>query len=829
MSNNPNCEYCDKRGVPILPLRYAIAFSNTGAPQVTNKPSIEITAAAGQYTLRTMRSGYLNVFDEARKRWDEYFVTPDGYFFKIHKTKGQPLVLPKKPFNCPDEGHRAVASCITIPDAKNATKVWLAFSDVQWTEAVRKKHDSVDYRKQHMRCVDVKAYTASADAEHCLPIKDVGSKVAEYVFDKAVAHKSLGFSPFSPVVRKGQSQRLIEECERLAPSKGFAVVLADAAGIAAELDSLMTMHASNFANHDSRKRPLMVSSAVLQIKEAIHSQAIQAEEQAAEELAREYITQPDILSLISSDARQRREKQYEALRTVTHAEAEKAANRVWKEKYSTKFNEQAMNAWRAQFEKESKAFDEKIITPLAKALIEWLDSNAMKKAFECQYDEQNLDSGEVYTRVAHMVIRGAQDKKICREFMIKKLSGEFTPDNFLLNATVFNQKDFKDQVKKAVTVNLDPRSFPIDAAIGFQTEWAKKLTEGCASTLSPYLLSVNAPLISMFNTMMDGVARPLWTALAMHSGKTFVSIEVTGSVKKFRARLIAELLRQSGQVLNPAEMKRAVKAQLRRLEVAGIKLDGTEKKRFVLLIDPANIKRMPQDLKPSAQAAWLANAIRTPEQLEAIQFGEWKNSLAKPSAIAKGSIPFVGGTLAAIWQYHAMNKLGEDNDKAMSHEAKEASWRLQAGTMAFWGTVGDVAGQGLEKATPYIPRFGRGFASFIASSAQWLGKRAGFVGAWIMAGWDVTKAWESGVKGQYGMAALYLSSSFLGAYIGYLALAGMIPFAGWIAILALIGITLLIEFFKDNKIQEWLENGYWGKKQYKTADDELKQLEMAVR
>lgn len=400
-----------------------------------------------------------------------------------------------------------------------------------------------------------------------------------------------------------------------------------------------------------------------------------------------------------------------------------------------------------------------------------------------------------------------------------------------MNATAFNQKDFKDQVKKSATVSLDPRGFPGDAAIGFQTEVTKKIAEGGASALSPYLLSVNAPLISLFNKMMDGVARPLWTALAMHSGKTFVTIEVTGSVKKFRTRLITELLRQSGQVLNPAEMKRAIKVQLRRLEVAGVKLDGIEKKRFVLLIDPANIKGMPQIVKPSAQATWLANAIRTPEQLEAIQFGEWKNSLAKPSAIAKGSIPFVGGTLAAIWQHYALTKLGEDNDKAMSHEAKEASWRLQAGTLAFWGTVADVAGQGLalEKTAAYIPKFGRGFASFIANSAQWLGKRAGFIGAWIMAGWDFIKGIDSAIKGQFGMMALYFASSGLGFYIGYLAVAGLIPFAGWIAILALIGITLLIELFKDNKVQEWLENGYWGRKQYKTADDELKQLEMAVR
>ncbi|MGL6010400.1 MAG: T6SS effector BTH_I2691 family protein, partial [Shewanella oncorhynchi] len=363
--STPSCEYCDKRGVPILPLRYAIALPKTGAPVVTNKPSIDIPEVAGQYTLRTLRSGYLNVYDEARKHWDHYFVTPEGYFFKLNATPGTPAVFPKKPFNCPDESHRAIASCITIPNAKKATNVWLAFSDVQWTAAVQKQHEAADYRKQHMRCVDVKAYTASVDAKHCLPIKDVSSKVIEYVLDKSASKKAIGFSPFLADDRKGKSQRLIEECERLAPGKAFAVVVADAPGIAAELDHLMTQSASDFANHRDRKHPLMISSAILQVKDALYPQTYNAEENAANFLADEEERNP--YSALS-------EKQLEKLRTVTPAQVRTATDNAWKTKYRTKFNEDAMEKWQEKFKAEDKDFQEKIITPLAKALIAWLDS-----------------------------------------------------------------------------------------------------------------------------------------------------------------------------------------------------------------------------------------------------------------------------------------------------------------------------------------------------------------------------------------------------------------------------------------------------------------------
>jgi hypothetical protein len=818
--STPSCDYCEKRGLPILPLRYAIARPQKGAPIVTNKPSINIPDSAGQYTLRILRSGYLNVYDEARKHWDHYFVTPDGYYSKLNTKPGAVIVTPKEPFNCKLEGHREIASCITIPNAKKATNVWLAFSDVQWTEAVQKQHDAADYRKQHMRCVDVKAYAASVDAKHCLPIKDVSSKVIEYALDQSASKKAIGFSPFLADDRKGKSQRLIEECERIAPGKAFAVVVADAAGIAAELDHLMTRSASDFANHRDRKHPLMVSTAILQFKDALYTQTFESEENAANYLADEEERNP-----YSSFS----EKQLEKLRTVTPAQARTATDNAWKTKYRTKFNEDAMEKWQVKFKAEDKDFQEKIIIPLAKALLAWLESTAMKKAFECHYDPNDLACGEVYTRIAHMVIQGAQDKKLCMEHMVKKLSAEFTPDNFLLNATVFNHKSFKEQVKKAVTISLDPLSVPGDAAIGFQTAVTEKIAEGHASALSPYLLSLNAPFIHMFNKAIDGGARPLWTALAMHSGKTFTPVTAVGNKDAFYKKAIKELARASGQTLPEHKLRKAIATEMRRLAVAGVPLSGTQSTQFAMFIDSPSIGAGPAGLSSAANAKRLAGALRTPVQVDAIVFDEWKTALAKPSAIAKGSIPFVGALLAAIWQFHALNKMTEDKNKAMSHEAKEANWRLQAGTLAIWGTLADAAGQGLAKMLPTTPSFGRGLAAVVAKLASKLGLAAGLVGASIMAGWDVVKAVEALQNKQFGMATLYFASSGLGFYIGYLALMGAIPFAGWIAILVLIGIAVLIELFKDNKVQDWLANGYWGKKSYHSADEELKQLQLAVQ
>jgi hypothetical protein len=281
MSTTKKCEYCDKVGVPIMPLRYAVAPAQSSAPTATG-PSVALSAKAAHYTTRLLRSGYLYVYDEARDRWESYFVTPQAMFFKLAETPGIPPVLPKKPFDCADLSHRALASCITIRDAKNATNVWLGFSDVEWTAAVREKHSSADYRKRHMRSVKVNAYAGSVDTKYCFDMKDIGKKVAEYAMEPAKIKTDLNWSPFAIDPRKMQTARLLEESEKLAPGKGFAVVLDDPTGVAAELGVLMQHSLDVYTCADPDKvRKLAVSEVITNLEFKVRDQAwIRAEIEA---------------------------------------------------------------------------------------------------------------------------------------------------------------------------------------------------------------------------------------------------------------------------------------------------------------------------------------------------------------------------------------------------------------------------------------------------------------------------------------------------------------------------------------------------------------------
>ncbi|STQ91585.1 T6SS effector BTH_I2691 family protein [Iodobacter fluviatilis] len=831
------CEYCDKRGVAILPLRYAVACPQAGAP-VATAPEIALAADAGQYTTRLLRSGYLYVYDEARKRWDDYFVTPDAYFFKLVQLPGQAQVLPKEPFNCTGPGHRELASCITIANAKQASKVWLAFSDVQWTEAVRKRHQDESYRKHHMRSVDVKAFASSADAKHCFSIKEVGKRVAEYALSKEQLKKAVGYHEFTSNPRTGLQKNLEYECDLLYPNKGFALVLEDPVGVAAELGALMNYHLHNFANDKDRTRKLYTAGTIASLELAVKEQARSNEETAAKELANQQLSQPDF-GMLNANYAKNKVKRTEEIATVTEAEAKRAENLGW-EKYRIKFKETEMKKWQTEHDAELKEFDKKYIAPLAIAHTEWMKSTIIRHYFECNYDDGSMESGLVYAKAVTLCIRSTQDKGSSAKLIADWLDGKINDkNNFIMNALVLNDKKTKEEIQKAMAVSLDWRGFPLDPIAGAFGKAIEKVRGGEVDVLGQLTTACAGGLTKLLNTALDGVVRPAMVALGLHTQQTFVVVTITGNKKEFRSLLIRELIRLSGQSVEKNRIQQAVSQQMRRLQLAGVPMVGQVDKRFLLLIDPSQIRNMPANLNSAAQAKWLAGMIRTPEQLEALNLAGWRSRLsnshigqATQGAVAR--IPLIACIIGGILQFNAMQKLNEDEGKAMSHEAQEAVYRLGSGITALAGTLVDLTAQGLEKVAHRAPlRFGQGLDRLI-NFGKWLGKAAGMAAGVVMAGWDAYQGVNAIQEKNHGLAALYFTSAGIGAAASYLLIYSTWALAtgvGLLLVLGLILITLAIEYLKDNKFQEWLERCTWGVKgkeeRYKTLEEEIKQFNMA--
>lgn len=221
-----NCRVCQRSGLPIMPLRYAVTRTD-GSDQAGQPPGPEVPGniedanlaatplPEGQrYTLRLLRAGYLYVFNELRGRWMGYVVTEKGYLIEyvnlpqdevmaIDPENPQPIDGRLQPpadeqeFACaanPD--HAYPGRCIMIPNADRADGIYLALSDVAWTKRVWKEHATNENgRRDAMRRISLAEWRGGS-AQYA----DMLNKIEDYV-----AEANYYWTPFHRIGTSGTS------------------------------------------------------------------------------------------------------------------------------------------------------------------------------------------------------------------------------------------------------------------------------------------------------------------------------------------------------------------------------------------------------------------------------------------------------------------------------------------------------------------------------------------------------------------------------------------------------------------------------------------------
>jgi hypothetical protein len=846
MATDQLCEYCDKRGVPILPLRYAVAPAGAGAPSASG-PAVVLPASATHYTRRLLRSGYLYVFDEARNRWDDYFATADGYFFRLYNTPGTPPVLPQKPFNCPDVGHAAVASCITIPDAKRATKVWLGFSDVQWTDAVRARHQSAAYRQRHMRCVTVNAFASSTDKAHCLPIAQVGAQVAEYAMTAGALRNALDWSPFAPNSREGRAERLVQECERLHPGKGFAVVLDDPAGVAQELALLMKRNFDLFINQPEHQYGTSVDGVLHQMELAIKQQGerdrlMRAQREALNATNPGYMDAGDgggaaaggmaLARILNPRLNQQLDEIEEDIRNVPGPELDKAADDAWA-KYARKLNAQERGQWRQAFDTKLKDYDAKFVAPLATAHVQLLKDPGTQAQFECNFDPQDMPSGEVYTAVFMHCITATADKKACFDLYTEWLSGSAgDTKNLLLRALTYNHDPLASEIEQAAASATDWKTLPWDKLIEGSDKAVAKLVAGTPDILGRGIgmlagvIAENLRRAASSPRVFAGLV-----ALGVASRQPVVPVTIEGGRKAFRALLIRQLLELSGAKVSPNQMQRAVAEELRRLKMHGVPLEGTDKKSWLLMIDPAEIKAMPQGLSAQARVQWLVSKIRTPEDVEALNLGRFNAKLAQSAGVLRSGLPLGFGVLGVVANWVALDSVRDSERKAMEHNKGEGLARIYAQGAQLVGAVASSVETALAKMPAFASGVARGFQSVAGRLLSLFGRGLGVGGSLFMAGIDFYRFNKERQEGNVAGAVAYFVSGALGFAAAVLLFTGFIV-AGVVVVVLMLVWAFVMTALVDNNLQDWMERCRWGTltdQRYRDMTKELGELKTATQ
>lgn len=123
------CKACQRKGLPILPLRHALV------PRSPNEPvrpdTVRIDTRMG---LRTLRAGYLYVLLD-RKIWQAYQVSPDGYLRQFNPYAPAPANETPLSDACVSANHDCPASFLNI-DTDKHSQAWLAFASDPWPASV---------------------------------------------------------------------------------------------------------------------------------------------------------------------------------------------------------------------------------------------------------------------------------------------------------------------------------------------------------------------------------------------------------------------------------------------------------------------------------------------------------------------------------------------------------------------------------------------------------------------------------------------------------------------------------------------------------------------
>jgi hypothetical protein len=775
-----------------------------------------------------LRQGYVFVFDEARNKWQIYAVNPQGYLFKVPSKPGKYTVLGA--FNCSTEGHRQIASCISIPDPKYATRVWIGFSEVMWTQAVMNKHATEAYRNLHMIEINVTDILAGKDNLYTRPIAQVSAVVAEYAMKNDIAKSAFDHSPFPPDPRFGTAESLVEICEVMLPGKARIVTLSDPSAIAQELALKMNRNAYTFANHPSRRREVIADQTIDSIESGVRFRSDKMRVAAVKSVAQYQASFPH-----DRWSQQRMErKEPPAIPVTTESELKRAANEDWA-KYAKKFNTADRKKWKDNYLKQLEAFDEKFISPLARNHVSWMQSSSLQNYFRCNFDNRDAGSGVAYTHTFNKCIVATEDKLACARLYDSWLQGSpGDKHNLLMRALVTNMEAVAREVHKVAVGDFDIRQIPWDNILSIHKESLGRLQSAAgdvaAKTVVNVLGCIGRALGMLLNAYVtvpysiDGKtksAKSLLMGLGVISGKAIVPCKLVGSHADFVYYLSKKLGIISGVTIADDVMEDAVRKVIHNKGITAQRIDGND---VWLAMPDKTIPPAPSHLTlPSEQADWISSYVNTVDEVENLDMNKWK-------ALTNTNMRF--SVVAAALQLACLTKMAGDQKKALGNEKGEATIRLYTSLLAFGGTTADIIGNVLAGRSAFS--LGTALASEMNIFLR-VGKGAGVAAGVAMAicdGYHGYVEYKSGADGivivSYGASALV--GFTLSMVLFYCTGALLIPLVG-ILVLLLVGIGLWIESIKDNPVQDWLERCPWGNvvhERYKDLATEQAELVKAL-
>ncbi len=483
-----SCELCARKGVLIYPVRYAIACPGgaAAAPALSGNFRIDggpLEVGKARYTLRSMRQGYLYVFDEKRKSLRAYVVTGQGQLWNFNTDYLPPLPETIK-FGCTNQAEVAYSRCVDIihKGGDAATNVWIGWSSVVWTRALIGKIGDPAWRKKHMQCIDVAAMIAGT-APHTGEFGRDHAKIAHFSLSKAAMEQAFSFSN-TPVAQE-QNQSKLSQSINLTMAKhgpynqGFIVGLNDPVGITNDLSELTTPSVDAGFNEDIA-RGKMIYEFLQATEKGLRDEAVQGVEKA-DAVAKNYAAHPEkggdlyngtrrFWQMLKAggfeayDARIAADKKKYGVDLAARKRA--AADHAWTDITfdgpKPLLDQTRINGFPELYAATLKEFEPEY-EKIARTHLAWLTSEQLANWMEGVHDTEDLRSGYAYSESVLQCIGAGVNTRVCSEqLMVWLNSGKLSGNrNLYGRGLFFNQ----DAIIKSVEPHVNLRDFKVEDAL----------------------------------------------------------------------------------------------------------------------------------------------------------------------------------------------------------------------------------------------------------------------------------------------------------------------------------------------------------------------------
>ena len=821
------CPVCTIVGLPVMPLRYGLAWAGEGVDDARQAPELsdpfDPSALPGpgtgmaRYTLRLLRGGYLYAYDEARDEWSGYEVDEAGQLYPFDIDDG-PLEggTPAAPAMCSRTAPLSLARCIQVRDAENAGRLWLAFTDTRWTPAVLALHADADHRARHMRCVDVGAWVRGKGASpqpHAAPLSQALERVAEYAIPEPDAgyddhveawrqSTTIGVTPMATV-------RVVPQPAFDSSPYGFStrpradfggllwgghpgdpppteapplmVALDDPVGVTAEVAALMNHRLEAFLHQRQRVRPLAVSSAILQLRDAVEHQAV-------------------LSAVESMDRSRERIAAYADMRggpgagdtatagmELTAEDLDRVAREAWSHGgYMAKYDEAARLEWQQRHQAELVALDESVITPLATAHVALLKSQGLQAYLQCNYDPADLQSGMGYLGAVLSCIAGTQDKLPAS--VLYQQWFEASPlerDNLLLRAFALNQDRIAREIAATAesTGSLKTARLPWDRLFVLYDAAARQVGPGQLDAFMAALVEQTlAPAARTLSKVVDGVPRLYGLAAwGMAADLPLEWVPVEGTSDEIVRGVMLAFQRELGF----RRGTRSVRAELRRLQIYGVDPRHRVSTGFVglnrdgTLSTPATIRARRGDFIEAKLLRWreaMDTSVRT-------------------------------GLGASLLSSLALFQLYRDATTGLRHQRVESWTRFGVAATGTVAAAMEASGAAMENLGSMSPRYAPRLRLW--RYLRLGGKVAGAIAGVAMAILDFKKGRTEAAEGNHAVSTAYFVSAGSGALLALAILAGAV-FLAVVSLAVLLLASMFILWREDNARHDWLERCLWG-------------------